>query len=743
MAIQVLDMFEPKDASLLPKVIKQSYIDWEGNDPYAVPNIPDAQPSAGLYFGTQTDAQASSTINVSAPGFMSAKGAIVVFRLQYDTVQGQMLTVRNTDQTHAVSLFGLLDDTADANVSAAQYKAGDLLMCTFGTSNATHWKVIGVGSANPLMDVDTALDDRYTTHAKIPTSKAVTDAIKALWNDVITPISNKIGTLSSLTTNAKNNIVAAINELRSSILTLTDDVSGKEDTLNGNQRAAINSGITLAKRTQYDAYASNKQDKLNNAQMESVNSGITRTQNKYYLDNVGKIGSSVNRYMPLHILRREGFNITGNTITRGTSGQISVNALSSQIFTINREVDLTIYSASLYNSSTYAYYLAIFCNGEWMLGKEISINVHATVTVDPITYDPDDEAADDDLVIGDSSSSSSSTTTLLGINVSDGWLASNVLGCKAAIIIARKDGVAMTEAEKNTLSDKTIKLDVTAESVQSAIAFCEQDANRYTKQVTPTTTILGTYRAKVTNGTYYTVSSNVGDPTYNLYAIEVGYDYHNKPDIRAVEGTLLARRGTGDTLTLIPSNEIYGSGLTSFFIIGETSDLSYIEVSPKTIAQAIADGETDHATNATAIAANAAAIQQQAAIVNSYAWQTFATAADLQPFLAQDGNPYASQGITTRYEIPLDATSGNRFFDLRGMNVSVRLDINGLCTNETVILIDNPFFFDINPSSAMLNQHIWLDDTTCLNEAGHGRTLIRIQRGCITIKEEFTPQATT
>ncbi|MBR3782784.1 MAG: hypothetical protein IKL14_05375 [Alphaproteobacteria bacterium] len=51
--------------------------------------------------------------------------------------------------------------------------------------------------------------------------------------------------------------------------------SGKQDALSTDQLNAVNSGITAAKVTQYDGYASGKQDTLSTEQMAAVNSGAT------------------------------------------------------------------------------------------------------------------------------------------------------------------------------------------------------------------------------------------------------------------------------------------------------------------------------------------------------------------------------------------------------------------------------------------------------------------------------------
>ena len=62
-------------------------------------------------------------------------------------------------------------------------------------------------------------------------------------------------------------------------------IAGKQDALSTAQLAAVNSGVTQTKITQYDGYAATiagKQDALSTAQLAAVNSGVTQTKITQY-----------------------------------------------------------------------------------------------------------------------------------------------------------------------------------------------------------------------------------------------------------------------------------------------------------------------------------------------------------------------------------------------------------------------------------------------------------------------------
>lgn len=88
---------------------------------------------------------------------------------------------------------------------------------------------------------------------------------------------NKTGTVTAVTINGETkNPASGVVDLGTF---LTDqDILGKQDKLSDTQLNAVNSGITAAKVSTYDGYATTiagKQDKLSTAQLGAVNSGIT------------------------------------------------------------------------------------------------------------------------------------------------------------------------------------------------------------------------------------------------------------------------------------------------------------------------------------------------------------------------------------------------------------------------------------------------------------------------------------
>lgn len=86
---------------------------------------------------------------------------------------------------------------------------------------------------------------------------------------------NKTGTVTAVKMNGTiKNPASGIVDL-GTVITAHQDISGKQDKLTTDQLSAVNSGITEAKVSTYDGYATSKQDKLSTAQLGAVNSGIT------------------------------------------------------------------------------------------------------------------------------------------------------------------------------------------------------------------------------------------------------------------------------------------------------------------------------------------------------------------------------------------------------------------------------------------------------------------------------------
>lgn len=102
---------------------------------------------------------------------------------------------------------------------------------------------------------------------------------------------NKTGTITGITMNGASKGTSGVVDL-GTVITAHQDISGKQDKLTAEQLNAVNSGITEAKVSTYDGYATTiagKQDKLSTAQLGAVNSGITAAKVGTYDGYAGKI----------------------------------------------------------------------------------------------------------------------------------------------------------------------------------------------------------------------------------------------------------------------------------------------------------------------------------------------------------------------------------------------------------------------------------------------------------------------
>lgn len=100
---------------------------------------------------------------------------------------------------------------------------------------------------------------------------------------------NKTGTVTAVKMNGTTkNPASGVVDL-GTVITAHQDISGKQDKLTADQLNAVNSGITAAKVSTYDGYATSKQDKLSTAQLGAVNSGITAAKVGTYDGYAGKI----------------------------------------------------------------------------------------------------------------------------------------------------------------------------------------------------------------------------------------------------------------------------------------------------------------------------------------------------------------------------------------------------------------------------------------------------------------------
>lgn len=98
----------------------------------------------------------------------------------------------------------------------------------------------------------------------------------------------KTGTITGITMNGASKGTSGVVDL-GTVITAHQDISGKQDKLTTDQLSAVNSGITEAKVSTYDGYATSKQDKLSTAQLGAVNSGITAAKVGTYDGYAGKI----------------------------------------------------------------------------------------------------------------------------------------------------------------------------------------------------------------------------------------------------------------------------------------------------------------------------------------------------------------------------------------------------------------------------------------------------------------------
>lgn len=173
--------------------------------------------------------------------------------------------------------------------SAAQQQEGYDEYLTVKNGSTYSWEVLG-----NTRDIDLT--------GYVPTSRKVNN--KALTGDITLgaadvgvnetafPGLKKVGTVTGVKMNGAAKTVGTDGVVDlGTVITAHQDISGKQDKLNTNQLAAVNSGITEAKVTTYDGYATGKQDKLSDAQLSAVNSGITATKVGTYDGYANKIST--------------------------------------------------------------------------------------------------------------------------------------------------------------------------------------------------------------------------------------------------------------------------------------------------------------------------------------------------------------------------------------------------------------------------------------------------------------------
>jgi hypothetical protein len=134
----------------------------------------------------------------------------------------------------------------------------------------------------------------YVPNTRKINNKALSSDINLSADDVgVTeaafPGLNKTGTVTAVKMNGTTkNPASGVVDL-GTVITAHQDISGKQDKLTTDQLSAVNSGITEAKVSTYDGYATSKQDKLSTAQLGAVNSGITEAKVSTYDGYADKI----------------------------------------------------------------------------------------------------------------------------------------------------------------------------------------------------------------------------------------------------------------------------------------------------------------------------------------------------------------------------------------------------------------------------------------------------------------------
>lgn len=172
--------------------------------------------------------------------------------------------------------------TADDLTAYAKLSGGN----TFSGAQKFNDKVSFIANDGIYVSGPTQVKDLTITlgDIKYPVSEAVTYAYKlpsksgtfALTSDIPTVSTiGRTGNLSDGTQDATHRLVTD---------TEKSTWNDKQDALSAGQISAINSGITSAKVTTYDGYATGKQDVLTATQLQAVNSGITAAKVQFYDD---------------------------------------------------------------------------------------------------------------------------------------------------------------------------------------------------------------------------------------------------------------------------------------------------------------------------------------------------------------------------------------------------------------------------------------------------------------------------
>lgn len=156
MALQVLDKFEPKDPTALPKILHHSLIDWDGDEPTGG--------GAGSYYLVQNNSSAPATmygvITAAKDGFQLVDGAMVAIRLTYPLGLGAKLKIGNTAEKNI--------KWRNQNISSITFFAGDTIVLIFSEADNC-WRLIAFdrygdqGSAYAICKSETSENTKEIT----------------------------------------------------------------------------------------------------------------------------------------------------------------------------------------------------------------------------------------------------------------------------------------------------------------------------------------------------------------------------------------------------------------------------------------------------------------------------------------------------------------------------------------------------------------------------------------------------
>ena len=260
-----------------------------------------------------------------------------VFTAHTGLVGGNLVQYDSTEQTLKDSGKKISDLATTSQVNAMLEDKQDKIT----SSNKLRSSLVdGLGAA-AAKAVDTAITSNSTS-TNLPTSKAVEDRINA--HSGI----DKVGTVTAIKINdATKNPASGVVDL-GTFLT-AQDISGLQDKLTTEQLNAVNSGITAAKVSTYDGYATSKQDKLSTAQLGAVNSGITAAKVSTYDGYADKITALEGKPGLDKVGTVTSVSVKMNGASKGTvtsSGTIDLGTVITAHQDISGKLDKTTYEVN-------------------------------------------------------------------------------------------------------------------------------------------------------------------------------------------------------------------------------------------------------------------------------------------------------------------------------------------------------------------------------------------------------------